>query len=646
MNALESSTPHSMLASTRQATPPADSPAVEDAETAINNAFSLWVGEALPSLAFGFIWLYLLFAVAHFFTLPPSTRWLMSITAMSTAGLMMGLRWFWLRNPTKGGWSHAGSALLASLVGLNSAMHLFLTGDFLQSTNLLLLVVGIGFFFLSSVWFSGALLAIYSCWGVAILTLGAEEPIWIHFTFGLLSASLLATLAHIARKRTLRRVILLRIQDKQRAKQLQDALVAQQAIEEALRQSETRYRSLYAEMEHRAQELHVANTQLAQAARLKDEFLASISHELRTPLNAILGLTQSLGESAYGSLTSLQHSVLDNIDQSGRHLLALITDILDVAKMEAGQFTLELGPAAVDAICQASLMLIKQKAEQKQLTVAFDFDATVRIIETDDRRLKQILVNLLDNAIKFTPPGGAIGLTVSGDPINKVVRFSVWDTGIGIAHADFPRLFKPFVQIDSSLAREYAGSGLGLVLVYRMAEMQGGGVTVESKVGQGSRFTVSLPWRVPTLNSTSPPAPDYSSVPVPSLVAPAAELPLVLVITDQALVTTSLAEMLLALNLRAVIVQNGADAIEKAPLLRPAALLLDMQLLSLEGEELLVALRKDIRLQTTPIIVMSALAWPGWAESCLTMGANAYLCKPIGFKQLQDLMKVWLPVGV
>jgi len=615
-----------------------------DTQVAIRTAFSGWVGESLPSLAFGFIWLYLLFGIAHLFTLPAPTRWIMSITAFGTVAVMGGLRWFWERNPAKGEWAHTGAALLAGLVGLNSAMHLFLTGDVLQSTNLMLLVVGIGFFFLSSTWVIGALLTVYGCWWLAILTVNVESGIWIHFTFGLLSASVLSTLAHIARKRTLRRVTLLHLRDEQRAKQLQDALLAEQAVEEALRQSETRYRLLYAEVEQRARELHIANAQLAQAARLKNEFLASVSHELRTPLTAILGLTQSLQENAYGPLNGLQQNVLHNIDQSGHHLLALITDILDVAKIEAGRFSLDLGPAAMDAVCQSSLLLTKQKADQKQLTVTVEFDAAVKLIEADERRLKQILVNLLDNAIKFTPQKGAIGLTVSGDAAEQVVRLSVWDTGIGIARQDFVRLFKPFVQLDSSLAREYAGSGLGLVLVYRMAEMHGGGVTVESEVGQGSRFTVSLPWRTLTSGAASVmPAADDVDSGQPQSNAPASSQPLVLIADDHELVTTSLATMLAPVGVRTVVAQNGVEVIEKARALRPALLLIDMQLPPMEGKEILTALRNDVALQTTPIIAISALNWPGQTEQYLAEGANAHLCKPIGAKQLRDLLQTWLP---
>lgn len=615
---------------------------------AVVTAFSQWMGESLAPVALGFAWLYFFFGFAHLFVLAAPIAWIMSATAFGTTILLLVLQARWRCGQPQGQRAHAGAALIAGLIGLNSSLHLFLTNDVLQSSNLLLLVVGVGFFFLSSYWLTGALVVIYACWGMATLTVDAANGQWTHFTFGLLSASVLGVSAHIARKRALRRVAFLRLQDKERTKQLQDALTAEQAIEEALRQSEARYRTLYDEVEQRAQELHRANTQLAQAVRVKDEFLASVSHELRTPLTAILGLTESLQEDIYGPLTEQQQGVLRNINQSGRHLLALITDILDVAKIEAGQFTLELGPAAVDAVCQASLMLVKQKAQRKQIQIATNFDTAVKIIETDDRRLKQILVNLLDNAIKFTPEGGSIGLEVKGDAENKVVHFSVWDTGIGIAPVDFSRLFKPFVQLDSRLARQYAGSGLGLVLVYRMTEMQGGSVTIASNGAdsgaitgnRGSRFTISLPWRA-LLNGTSP----TTTVEPTAALPHAHDLPLVLIADDHALVTTTLTPRLTGLGMRVAVAQTAAEVIEKACALQPALLLLDMQLPTVEGVALLSALRSEAQLQTTPIIAMSAIHWLGHESHYLDAGASAYVCKPIGARELHDLIQQWLPIA-
>ncbi len=242
-------------------------------------------------------------------------------------------------------------------------------------------------------------------------------------------------------------------------------------------------------------ELTRANAELAHAARLKDEFLANMSHELRTPLNTILGMSEALQEEVYGVLNKRQLSAVRSVEESGRHLLALINDILDLSKIGAGKLELSITPVDVESVCQASLRLLNQAAHKKHLKVSTMFDSTITTIHADERRLKQVLVNLLSNAVKFTPKGGKIGLDVEGDPKKHVVHFTVWDTGIGIANKDIERLFQPFVQLDATLSRRYEGAGLGLSLVSRILDMHGGSVSVESEVGKGSRFTVSLPWK-------------------------------------------------------------------------------------------------------------------------------------------------------
>ena len=265
--------------------------------------------------------------------------------------------------------------------------------------------------------------------------------------------------------------------------------------EDALREE----RALLAQrVEERTVELSAANAELARAARLKDEFLASMSHELRTPLTGILGLSEALQLQVYGPHNEKQLKALRSIEESGQHLLNLINDILDLSKIEAGKVELQIGAVAVAEVCQASLRMIKEIAQKKKLKVSFNLDMLVTTAQADSRRLKQMLVNLLSNAVKFTPEEGSVGLEVEGDAAHKTVRFIVWDTGIGIAPEDMPRLFRPFVQLDARLAREYSGTGLGLSLVQRMADMHGGSVTVESEPGKGSRFTITLPWAGPT----------------------------------------------------------------------------------------------------------------------------------------------------
>jgi PAS domain S-box-containing protein len=234
---------------------------------------------------------------------------------------------------------------------------------------------------------------------------------------------------------------------------------------------------------------------LESAARLKDEFLAMMSHELRTPLNVVLGMSEVLQEEIYGPLNDRQLKSLRMIKESGHRLLEIITDILDLYAINTGKMTLEITPVAVELVFQASLQLINPLAQKKKLKVSFMLDNAVTTIHADERLLKRVLVSLLSNAVKFTPEGGRIGLEVESDADHQVVRFTVWDTGIGIAEEDMERLFQPFVQLDSRLSRKYEGTGLGLSLVYRLVELLGGSISVESEVGKGSRFTVLLPWK-------------------------------------------------------------------------------------------------------------------------------------------------------
>ena len=240
--------------------------------------------------------------------------------------------------------------------------------------------------------------------------------------------------------------------------------------------------------------LRQANDQLGRAMRMKDEFLASMSHELRTPLTGILGLSEALQMETYGELNSQQTTALAHIESSGQHLLNLINDILDVSKIEAGKLELQFDLCSLGDICQASLQLVKGLAEKKHLKLGFAMDPAGITLSADMRRLKQILVNLLTNAIKFTPEGGSLGLLVSAEESQETIRLTVWDKGIGIQPEDLRQLFKPFVQVDSSLSRQQAGTGLGLVLVQRLTDLHGGSVEVESTPGEGSRFSVILPW--------------------------------------------------------------------------------------------------------------------------------------------------------
>lgn len=244
----------------------------------------------------------------------------------------------------------------------------------------------------------------------------------------------------------------------------------------------------------RTAELSAANVQLAQVARMKDEFLSSMSHELRTPLNGVLGISEALMEEVYGAVNPEQLRALGGIRSSGQKLLALINDILDLTAIEAGHVVLHLEPIQAISFFRACLLNLQGEIEAQGLTAVTNLDPAVNFIQGDARRLRQIVLILLKNAVKFTPKGGQIGLDLVGDSEAQQVRFEVWDTGIGISVEEMNQLFQPFQQVDGRLSRRYGGVGLGLAMMARLVELHQGSVAVESTAGQGSRFIVRLPW--------------------------------------------------------------------------------------------------------------------------------------------------------
>ncbi len=402
-------------------------------------------------------------------------------------------------------------------------------------------------------------------------------------------------------------------------------------------------RALLAErVKERTMELSKANSELARAARLKDEFLASMSHELRTPLNTILGSSEILQAEVFGELAEQQAKYIANIDESGRHLLSLINDILDLSKIEAGKMEVSIGPVSVQQVSEASLRLVKQLAHKKHLKLKTDFQNSMTTFSADDRRVKQILVNLLSNAIKFTPEGGEVGLTVVDDVTQGVIRFTVWDTGIGITPDDLQRLFQPFVQLDSSLARQHTGTGLGLSLVSKMMELHGGGVSVESEVGVGSRFTVSFP--LTTLTEASNRVnvqPVISQSPIASVDHSPDDMPLVLLAEDNEQSIGLFTDYLKLSGYQFSVARTGKEAIIRAREDNPDLILMDVQMPEMDGLEAIRHLRTDEAFLQVPIISMTALAMPGDRERCIEAGANEYLSKPVNLKiMIQTIQKL------
>jgi PAS domain S-box-containing protein len=395
-------------------------------------------------------------------------------------------------------------------------------------------------------------------------------------------------------------------------KQAEQALVAERVL-------------LSRRVAERTADLSTANAELARAARLKDEFLASMSHELRTPLNAVLGLTESLREQTYGPINDRQERPLQMIEESSLHLLSLINDILDLAKIGAGQMNLNLEQIAVESICQASLGMIRQAALKKRIDIQTLLDPTATHVLADARRLIQILVNLLTNAVKFTPAGGTIGLEVQSDAEQQTLQFTVWDTGIGIPVDQLARLFQPFVQLDSRLARQYEGTGLGLALVARMTEMHGGSVAVSSAVGVGSRFSIVLPWNV----AHAEPA-QLAPTATPAVIRNA------LIIEDSPTAANQIARYLSELGITTETLTVGTDAVTQARASQPDVILLDILLPDTSGWQVLAQLKADPATQAIPVVIISVVDEQPHGRA---LGAARYLVKPCTRHDLQNALK-------
>ncbi len=403
------------------------------------------------------------------------------------------------------------------------------------------------------------------------------------------------------------------------------------------------------------QQLQQANIQLIESHRLKDSFLANMSHELRTPLNAILGMTEGLQDSVFGTVNDRQLKALQIVESSGNHLLELINDILDLAKIESGQIELDCAPASLPPIVQSSLEFVKPQASKKQIQIAIKLAPNLPDLLVDKRRMRQVLINLLNNAVKFTPTGGSVTLEVTQLPsiLNKTIdtadtaqdylQIAVSDTGIGIAPENIQKLFQPFTQIDSALNRQFEGTGLGLALVKRIVELHGGSVSLSSKLGVGSCFTIMIPC-LPLSNS-------QTEIVTENLPVKKAELELsitdkdikqdflILIADDDDVNSKTISSYLKAKGYQILLANDGQEAIAITKAHKPDLILMDIQMPVMDGLEATRQIRLDPNLVDIPIIALTALAMTGDREKCLAAGANEYMTKPAKLKELVAAIK-------
>ncbi|MBC7605235.1 MAG: response regulator [Ramlibacter sp.] len=395
--------------------------------------------------------------------------------------------------------------------------------------------------------------------------------------------------------------------------------------------------------------LQEKNIELEHATRMKSEFLATMSHELRTPLNAIIGFSEALKDGLMGVIQPRQQECITDIFTSGQHLLSLINDILDLSKVEAGMMALELEPVDLNGLLTNSLTIVREKAAAQRISLELESDATLGMPLLDMRKTKQIAYNLLSNAVKFSASGARVvmrakrvarsavghiggawpvhGFPLADSSYSEFLELSVADSGIGISRQNMSKLFLAFSQIDSSLARKFEGTGLGLAMVKQLAELHGGAVAVASAEGEGARFTVWLPLREPVDEASS----DHHNT---RIEPDQMQSHIALVIEDDDRSADLIRLLLEAEGFTVLRAATAEAAILIAPHQRLSLITLDIRLPGMDGWNFLQEIREREGLATVPVVIIAAAA-----DDCslaLSRGAAAVLQKPISRTELKS----------
>ena len=409
----------------------------------------------------------------------------------------------------------------------------------------------------------------------------------------------------------------------------------------------------------RTKDLERANRELERSNMLKSRFISTISHELRTPLNSILGFSELLLQEEAGPLTERQKRHITNIYSSGTHLLQLINNVLDIAKIESGKIDLHYESFLLSHIVTEVETVIRSLADKKRQTLAIKTD-DIPFIVADRVKFKQILYNLLSNAVKFTPEGGTITLAAEATnaanlpsqvrgPVffsekNNFLKLSVKDSGIGIKREDLDRIFSEFEQVDSGLSRKYEGTGLGLALTKRLIELHGGEIFVESQDGVGSTFTIVMPL-ADTIDVEGPlPIQEDAEKEIflndeeAGPMCRRGKPPLILVVEDDPATSEVLTLYLAQGGYRSAHASNGAEALQRIRELKPFTVLLDVMLPGKDGWEVLQEVKCDPELKDIPIVMASVI---GNKELGFALGASDYIVKPVDkislLKKMEEL---------
>jgi signal transduction histidine kinase/CheY-like chemotaxis protein len=584
--------------------PPAPS-VIRDASTidqrVISSALDGVLAASLRPVCVGLGLFYALLTVWYGFELEGEARNNMSLsTGLLSIALVVGAVWF-ERNRVPPALAHPAAALIGVAAILNALLLLVSVPEPYQTTNLMIVQLGFGCLLFSLRWFGGLALLSYLGWGFVVGNRSAD-PQWHHFSLALIQATLFGALILVVRIRAYRDIQELRLRD--------------QILVDQLKQ---------------------ANQAALVAVKAKSEFLANMSHEIRTPMTAMLGMTELMQMT---ELDESQREYAATIDRAGNTLLQLVNDILDFSKIEAGQLAIEKVSFNLPELLSEVHELLSVKAKQKGLTLLVEIEPETPLrYRGDPNRLKQILVNLSGNAIKFTHQG-YVRLRAKGQPLDAeqaMLEIQVEDSGIGIAADQLDNIFEAFTQADASTTRKYGGTGLGLAISRQLSRLLGGELRVASDPGKGSTFTLSL---------VLPMVMHRSSIPAPMSPSDAARYEGRVLLVEDNPDTKSLAqELLMRMGCDVEHAANGAEALDRLASSNYDLVFMDCHMPSMNGYDATREIRKreaGTGGRHTPIIALTASVLPEERARCKEVGMDDYIAKPFSSRDLQLVLARYL----
>ncbi len=440
-------------------------------ETDVRAALGEIVRSSLKPIVAGLAWLYGVYAFGHPVFIGGQTGTFLAIVAAGTALLFLGLRLGWSYLPSRVPWPHGIGTGIVTLVLGNTLLHFYLTNNILQSTNVILLLLGVGTLSLSTPWYALMAGMTLGGWGLTVWATWPHEQL-PHYGFAVLSAAVLATVVHVARRRSTSAGE----RERLRGKQLRSALARSLRAEAATRRA----------LEESNEALEKAVEEAEQMNRLQAAFLADMSHEIRTPLTSIIGFAEVLDEETTGEAGRFSTLILE----SSQRLLDTINSVLDLSKLETEEVHLDLEEIDVAAEVRDTVRLFQAQAEEAEIDLSVETPPSVDA-RLDASALHRCCSNLVSNAIKYTEADGAVSVRVETEEDQVVVE--VEDTGVGIDPAFQDALFEPFEQSEEGALRSEDGTGLGLAITHRLVSLMDGTIEVESTPEEGSVFTIRVP---------------------------------------------------------------------------------------------------------------------------------------------------------